>query len=52
MNERIDRGDDAHELPTDDPNATSDAPAPIHVDVDPNDQRLEGVEESVERAAR
>ena len=39
------------EPPTDDPSATSDAPADIVVDADPNGEELNNVEESVERAA-
>ena len=48
MDDRNDRIDP----PTDDPSATGDAPFPkIDVDVDPDGDELDNVEESVERAA-
>ena len=48
----MDDRDDTIEPPTDDPNASGDAPFPkIEVDADPNGEQLDNVEESVERAA-
>ena len=48
----MDDRNDVTEPPTDDPNASSDAPFPkIDVDADPDGEEMDNVEESVERAA-